>query len=83
MSRKGCCLDCDLPASAFGLDLWLPGWLWRIINPTPDGLLCANCMLRRLKMVCPDVQGVLGQLSTSFEEIRAHANQMDGSSHRL
>jgi len=77
MSRKGCCLDCDRPAAEFGLDLWLPGWLWTLINGTPDGLLCPTCTCRRLKTAFPDAQGMIGTLAGSFEEIRQHANRTD------
>ncbi len=82
MSRKGCCLDCELPADKFGLDLWLPLDVWRAINPTPDGLLCPTCSCRRLAAAFPDAQGVLGQLAASLEEFREHANAVRDAAER-
>ncbi len=82
MSKKACCLDCDLPASEFGLDLWLPGWVWKTINPTPDGLLCPRCSCRRLKAAFPDAQGMLGQLTTSLDDVQSHANAVRDDAER-
>ncbi len=72
--RKACCIDCGLPCKDFGLDLWIAGHVWKTINQTPDGPLCANCTCERLKGAFPEAQGVIGYLSLSSEEIRQHAN---------
>lgn len=42
------CLDCGLPYEEFGLDTTLPNGQWLLIHPEGhDGLLCANCIVKR------------------------------------
>ena len=45
--RKCECIDCGLPYSEFGLDMTLPNEQWLMIHPEGDGILCANCMVKR------------------------------------
>lgn len=44
---KAKCLDCDKPYEDFGLDMTLPDHQWLMIRPEKDGLLCANCIVKR------------------------------------
>ena len=41
------CLDCSLPYEEFGLDMTLPDNQWLMIHPEENGLLCANCIVKR------------------------------------
>ncbi len=41
------CLDCGKPYGEFGLDMVLSDYQWQIIHPEKDGLLCANCIVKR------------------------------------
>ena len=42
------CLDCGLPYRDFPLDMILPDDQWLMIHPEGlNGLLCANCIIRR------------------------------------
>lgn len=41
------CLDCGLPYSEFFLDVTLPDGQWAMVHPDVNGLLCANCIVRR------------------------------------
>lgn len=43
------CMDCGLPYASFGIDTTLPDDQWLMINRKGgfNGLLCANCMVRR------------------------------------
>lgn len=45
------CMDCPLPYSEFPLDAILPRSQWLEINPLEGGLLCPNCMWRRLAKI--------------------------------
>ena len=42
-----CCADCGKPYSDFPLDTTLPHDQWERIMGSPNGLLCANCMVAR------------------------------------
>lgn len=42
-----CCADCAKPYSDFPLDATLPHDQWERIMGSPNGLLCANCMVAR------------------------------------
>ena len=41
------CLDCHLSYEEFGLDMTLPDNQWLMIHPEGNGLLCANCIVKR------------------------------------
>lgn len=41
------CMDCGMPYREFPLDLLVPRGQWLAIHPGEDGVLCANCMVRR------------------------------------
>ncbi len=45
------CYDCGLPYEEFGVDLVLPDQQWKIISPDGEGngLLCANCIAKRVE----------------------------------
>ncbi len=46
------CYDCELPYKQFPCDAVVANDIWRLITPTArgdlSGLLCPNCMCRRL-----------------------------------
>jgi hypothetical protein len=42
------CRDCGLPYSDFGVDLVLPDQQWKEIFPEEGGVLCANCISKRV-----------------------------------
>ena len=44
--RAECC-DCHRPYAEFGLDTILSDEQWAMVWPNRDGLLCANCIVRR------------------------------------
>ena len=49
----GCCYDCGLPYKQ-GADLVVSDEVWALLNPTYHegaGLLCANCMGLRLRVL--------------------------------
>ncbi len=49
---RGCCYDCRLPYEDFVCDMIIQDHLWELINPTfhrDAGLLCPNCICRRLR----------------------------------
>ena len=41
------CMDCRKPYNEFGLDMTLPNDQWEAIHPEKNGLLCANCIVKR------------------------------------
>jgi hypothetical protein len=41
------CKDCGLLYGSFGLDTTLSHEQWQLINGSPNGLLCANCIIKR------------------------------------
>lgn len=41
------CMDCSMAYSDFGLDTTLPDDQWHMINGSPNGLLCASCIVKR------------------------------------
>lgn len=45
------CMDCDLPYEKFGVDLTLSDTQWKLIHPTINGLLCANCIAKRASLL--------------------------------
>lgn len=45
--RRVRCLDCGLAYRDFPLDLTLPDEQWRMIHPDGNGVLCANCIVKR------------------------------------
>lgn len=45
------CMDCRLPYEKFALDVILPRHQWLTIHPQGDGLLCANCIVKRSALV--------------------------------
>ena len=42
------CLDCGIPYADMGSDLVLPDQQWKVIFPEENGLLCANCICKRV-----------------------------------
>jgi len=46
-------MDCGLPYSSFPLDVNLPRGQWLQINPKDGGVLCANCIVARVKKLIP------------------------------
>lgn len=44
---KAKCIDCGLTYEEFGLDMTLPNEQWLMIHPDEDGILCANCIVKR------------------------------------
>jgi len=56
VKMKANCKDCNLPYSEFGMDTTIPNLQWSLINPEgKQGLLCANCMVRRGKRLLSGV----------------------------
>jgi len=65
----GGCYDCGLSYEDFGIDMVLPDSLWDVISPSVyrgSGILCANCICRRLAQfpvscirVIPDLSEVI------------------------
>jgi hypothetical protein len=51
MEPRAECLDCGKPYEEFGLDVWLRDDEWEIIHPEKDGLLCANCIVKRASRI--------------------------------
>jgi hypothetical protein len=45
------CLDCGKSYEEFGLDVSMPDEDWKLINPKKDGLLCANCIVKRASQI--------------------------------
>ena len=45
------CLDCAELYDGFGLDATLADDQWRMIHNSRDGILCANCMVKRAAML--------------------------------
>lgn len=43
------CLDCGLLYSDFGLDNHVPRAQWLAIHPDENGVLCANCVVKRME----------------------------------
>lgn len=45
-----CCYDCKLNYDNFPCDMVIQDHLWKLISPTNDegGLLCPNCICKRL-----------------------------------
>lgn len=43
------CRDCGKPYELFPLDLLLPRSQWLDIHPEDGGVLCANCMIERIR----------------------------------
>lgn len=41
------CLDCEKPYDDFPMDLTMTRGQWLLIHPDDNGLLCADCILRR------------------------------------
>ena len=48
-----CCLDCGLPYDQFPLDVVLPRAQWLRICPQDSGVLCAACIVRRVRKYIP------------------------------
>ncbi len=47
------CEDCGLPYREFGLDAILSDEQWGEIHPEgSEGVLCANCIMKRASLVC-------------------------------
>jgi len=45
------CKDCGKPYETFGLDIYLNDEDWEKIQPEKDGLLCANCIVKRASKI--------------------------------
>lgn len=41
------CMDCGKDYKDFGLDVYMNDFDWSKINPNKNGLLCANCIIKR------------------------------------
>ena len=41
------CLDCGMSYEKFELDIRLSNKDWKTIHPNIDGILCANCVVKR------------------------------------
>lgn len=52
------CMDCGLPYADFSLDSTLPDDEWALIHDSEGGLLCASCMVRRIKERVPGAVAV-------------------------
>ena len=51
------CYDCNLPYEDFPCDVVVPHDFWEVISPSTcrgGGLLCPNCLLRRMRLVNTD-----------------------------
>lgn len=42
------CKDCDMLYNDFGFDAVVDNKLWNSIAPAGGGILCANCIIRRI-----------------------------------
>lgn len=51
MAARAACLDCGLPYSEFPLDVVLPRAQWLEIHPDENGLICAQCIVKRAAKV--------------------------------
>jgi len=45
------CLDCGKPYEEFGLDTYMNDNDWKVIHPEVNGLLCANCIVKRASKI--------------------------------
>lgn len=45
------CMDCGLPYEDFPLDVMLPRGQWLLIHSNDDGVLCAQCMVKRISKI--------------------------------
>lgn len=52
------CMDCRMPYAIFPLDSTLPHDEWALIHDSEGGLLCANCMVKRIKERVPGAVAV-------------------------
>lgn len=52
-SLKAACMDCSLPYAQFPLDVMLPRAQWLRIHPSEHGLLCASCIVKRVRRCIP------------------------------
>ena len=50
-----CCMDCGTPYADFPLDVNLPRAQWLAIHSAENGVLCAQCIVRRIKERIPGV----------------------------
>lgn len=50
---KAACLDCGLPYAEFPMDLHLPRAQWLAIHPDEHGVICAACIVKRVKARIP------------------------------
>ena len=62
------CLDCDLPYTEFGLDMTLPNEQWLMIHPDNGGLLCANCIVKRVERL-PRTIAIRARIEFGWEEV--------------
>ena len=71
------CLDCGLPYSEFGLDNHVPRSQWLEIHPEENGVLCANCVVKRASRIpgCTLVHMIFEVQSQSLTSMLAKANQ--------
>lgn len=67
------CLDCGLDYSDFPLDMILPRWQWLLIHPAENGVLCANCMVKRASRIggVVAIYAVIGIAATHVPDFRA------------
>ena len=45
------CMDCGKDYKDFGLDIYMNDSDWIKIHPDKDGLLCANCIVKRASKI--------------------------------
>jgi hypothetical protein len=43
------CLDCGLPYADFPMDVSLPRGQWLTIHPDEHGVICAGCIVKRVR----------------------------------